>query len=181
MSPNPPLAALAALCLVGCAPTISGQDFLTTEMPEVTRSPAMAPPDAPEGSCWGHDVTPAVVETVTVPVLVQPAQIGADGGVRQPAVYRNETRPQIVREREEIWFQTPCETDMTPDFVASVQRALEARGAYGGPITGVIDPRTRAAIRRFQKPQGLDSGVLSLAAARQLGLAVAERPASTDG
>jgi peptidoglycan hydrolase-like protein with peptidoglycan-binding domain len=33
-----------------------------------------------------------------------------------------------------------------------------------------MDNRTRAAVRRFQKPQGLDSGILSLAAARKLGL-----------
>ena len=55
-------------------------------------------------------------------------------------------------------------------FIASLQRALGARDLYRGKISGEMDNRTRASVRRFQKPQGLDSGILSLAAARKLGL-----------
>jgi peptidoglycan hydrolase-like protein with peptidoglycan-binding domain len=40
-----------------------------------------------------------------------------------------------------------------------------------------MDARTRAAVRAYQKPEGLDSGILSLAAARRLGLVAVERPA----
>jgi peptidoglycan hydrolase-like protein with peptidoglycan-binding domain len=75
-----------------------------------------------------------------------------------------------VKERSVTWFETPCAAGQTPDFVASVQRALAARGLYRGPAHGEMDARTRAAIRRFQTPEGLDSGILSLAAARKLGL-----------
>ena len=32
-----------------------------------------APPGAPDGTCWGRLETPAVIETVTEQVLVQPA------------------------------------------------------------------------------------------------------------
>ena len=60
--------------------------------------------------------------------------------------------------------------------MSSVQRALSVRGLYRGPITGQMDSPTRAAIRKFQKPQGLDSGILSTAAARKLGLIAMERP-----
>ncbi|MCE8007928.1 MAG: hypothetical protein HEP69_13120 [Aestuariivita sp.] len=103
--------------------------------------------------------------------MLQPAEVSTDGTVLQPAIYKTETRQAIVRERKETWFQTPCPTDMTPEFIRSVQRALAARDVYSGAISGEMDARTRAAVRRFQKPQGLDSGILSLAAARQLGLA----------
>jgi peptidoglycan hydrolase-like protein with peptidoglycan-binding domain len=65
---------------------------------------------------------------------------------------------------------------MTPEFVASVQRALKVRALYRGPISGQMDSRTRAAIRAFQAPDGLDSGILSLDAARKLGLVAVERP-----
>ena len=76
----------------------------------------------------------------------------------------------VVEERRELWFETPCRSEMTPEFVASLQRALKVRGHYQGPISGEMTARTRRAIRSFQKPQGLDSAILSKAAARQLGL-----------
>jgi peptidoglycan hydrolase-like protein with peptidoglycan-binding domain len=62
-----------------------------------------------------------------------------------------------------------------------LQRALRARALYRGEISGVMDARTRAAVRRLQEPQGLDSGILSLAAARQLGLLVDPRFARPAG
>ncbi|WP_317055187.1 peptidoglycan-binding domain-containing protein [Roseovarius rhodophyticola] len=111
---------------------------------------------------------------MTQQILLQPAEILDDGTVARPAIYKTETRQQIVQERKETWFETPCASDLTPEFTASVQRALKARGVYRGPITSVMDARTRAAVRAYQKPQGLESGILSLAAARQLGLVAVE-------
>jgi Putative peptidoglycan binding domain len=102
----------------------------------------------------------------------------SDGSVTQPAVYKTETRQEIVRERRETWFLTPCQADMTPEFIASVQRALVARGLYRGNISGEMDAATRAAVRRYQKPQGLNSGILSTAAARKLGLVAVEKEAT---
>ena len=144
--------------------------------PEIVQTLQEAPPGAAPGTCWGKDVTPAVIETVTEQVLLQPAQVRGDGTVEDPAIYKTETRQAIVKERRVTWFETPCASDQTPDFVASVQRALKVRGLYRGPVTGQMDARTRAAVRAYQKPEGLDSGILSLAAARRLGLATVERP-----
>lgn len=143
--------------------------------PDLVQTLATAPPGAAPGTCWGKDITPAVVETVTEQILVQPAQILADGTVSQPAIYRTETRQAIVQERTETWFETPCATVQTPEFIASVQRALKARGFYRGTITGQMDTRTRAAIRRYQTPEGLNSSILSMAAARKLGLVAVTR------
>lgn len=165
-----------ALALSGTsACTSSGPDLGALGEPEVTRLSQVAPPGAEPGTCWGKNVTPAIIETVTHQVMLQPAQVMADGTVTQPAVYKTETRQDIVQERKEIWFLTPCPNAMTPEFIASVQRALAARGIYRGGISGEMDAGTRAAVRRFQKPQGLDSGILSLAAARKLGLVALER------
>lgn len=138
--------------------------------PELIRQTQTAPPGAPEGSCWGKKVTPARVETVTRQVMVQPPEVMADGTVRSPAIYRTATESVITRERSERWFETPCAERMTPEFIASVQRALKARGHYRGTASGRMDGRTRAAIRRFQKGRGLDSGILTLETARALGL-----------
>lgn len=137
---------------------------------EVMHSPADAPPGAEPGTCWGRDVTPAEIESVIDHVMIQPPEVDSSGIVRVPAVYRTERVQRIVREREEFWFRTPCAADLTPEFLSSLQRALQARGFYDGPINGQMTMATRSAIRAFQRPQGLDSGVLSLRAARQLGL-----------
>ncbi|WP_417248023.1 peptidoglycan-binding domain-containing protein [Celeribacter sp.] len=134
-----------------------------------------APPGADPEACYARTTTPAIIETVTEQVLVQPPQIAADGSVTYPAVYRTETRQEIVRERKELWFETLCEEEMTPEFIASLQRALEVRQYFTGAITGRMDIRTRRAIRAYQGEQGVESDILSLAAARKLGLKEVER------
>lgn len=123
-----------------------------------------------------------MVETVTEQILVSPAEVADDGTVTRPASYRTETAQKIVQERRVTRFQVPCRAELTPEFNTSVQRALKARGLYRGPINGQLDRGTRAAIRRFQKPQGFDSDILSIAGARQLGLiAVARDTPDTPG
>lgn len=147
----------------------------TLREPEVAYLTQTAPPGAAPGTCWGKHVTPALIETVTEQVLIQPAEVLSDGTVRNPAIYRTETRQQILRERRETWFETPCADAITPEFIASLQRALAVRGLLGSRPSGVMDGRTRAAVRQYQKQQGLDSGILSLASARQLGLVAVPR------
>ncbi len=133
-----------------------------------------APPGAAPGTCWSRIATPAVVETVTAQVLVAPEEIAADGTVT-PATYRTETRQAIVQNRSERWFETPCPEDMTREFIASLQRALAVRGHYTGPVTGMMDGATRAAVHAYQVRNGLDSGILSLDSARTLGLSAVQR------
>lgn len=134
-----------------------------------------APPGADPDACYARTTTPAIIETVTEQVLVQPPQIGADGRVLFPAVYRTETRQNIVRERKELWFETLCDEELTVEFVSSLQRALQARGYYNGSISGKIDRPTSRAIRAYQQAHDVDSHILSLAAARLLGLKAVER------
>ncbi|WP_460274646.1 peptidoglycan-binding domain-containing protein [Celeribacter sp. ULVN23_4] len=129
-----------------------------------------APPGADPASCYARHVTPAIIETVTEQVMVQPPQIDTNGAVAYPAVYRTETRQEIVRERKELWFETLCLEDWTPEFISSIQRALAVRGYFHGNVNGKMDHATRRAIRAYQVEQGVDSDVLSIAAARQLGL-----------
>ncbi len=135
----------------------------------------LRPPDAEPGACYGKEIAPAVIETVTQQVLVRAGTYGDDGSLLTPAAYRTETVQKIVRERADIWFKTPCANVRVDAFNASLQRALKVRGLYRGKITGDIDMWTRRAVRRYQKPFGLDSTTLSLASARKLGLVAVER------
>jgi peptidoglycan hydrolase-like protein with peptidoglycan-binding domain len=59
---------------------------------------------------------------------------------------------------------------MTPEFLASLQRALQARGIFRGAVTGAMDAPTQKAVRAYQQSLGLDLPVLTLAAAQSLGL-----------
>lgn len=162
-----------AACQPVPVPEAPGRADLAAEV--VRRSQSAGPPASEEGSCWANEVTPAIIETVTEQVEVTPAWIGPDGAVLAPASYRSVAHQKIVQDRESIWFLTPCPDTVTVDFIATVQRALKARGFYLLPLTGQMDAATRDAIRRFQTPLGLDSPVLSLAAARDLGIVATDR------
>lgn len=170
-----PAPLIALLALAACVPGLPPAVDRLEERPQIDSHAGSPPEAAPEG-CWARDETPARLETITEEVVVADPTLGPDGKVLVPAGTRTETRQEIVEKRRELWFQTPCPDSFTPDVVASLQRALQARGLYGGAITGALDTETRSAIRRYQEPQGLDSAVLSLAAARQLGLVAVETP-----
>lgn len=134
-----------------------------------------APPATPAGACWAREVTPAVIETVSEQEMIRPAQLAEDGTQLSPAVFRSVTRQKIVQDRQTVFFRTPCGADDNITFTASLQRALKARGLYAAPVTGEMNEATRIAIRRYQEPRGLDSKILSLAAARDLGLVAVDR------
>ena len=68
------------------------------------------------------------------------------------------------------WIELVCPEDRTPEFVASLQRALAARGDYAGEITGTIGPQTEAAITRYQARIGTGGTALSTESAERLGL-----------
>ena len=169
------LAALCLLALAGCAgaplppEAPSRADFSS----ELVLRDEPGPPEGPQGACWQADIRPAVIETVTEQVLIEPERKAADG-TAIPAVYGTETRQRIVEDRATVWFRAPCAAELTPDLIATVQRALKARGLYLMPLTGVLDAPTREAIRRYQRSRGLDSDHLSLAAARDLGVVAAD-------
>jgi hypothetical protein len=158
------------LALAGCLaanPPASRAD-LGDEM--VITDFTLGPPGARPGACYGKDVTPAVIEQVTEKVLVEEPQIGPGGNVIKPAKYEEHSTSRIVSGREEVFFETPCPPRWTPEFIASVQRALAARGLYRGAPSGSLDAATRKAIRAFQLKSGLNSGILSTESARALGL-----------
>ena len=69
-------------------------------------------------------------------------------------------------------FETICPPGFTEEFVASLQRALAARGHYDGPVHGTLDAATGRAVQDFQRGNGPDSPLLAIDSARLLGLVV---------
>jgi hypothetical protein len=102
----------------------------------------------------------------------QPASVPpAVPGVFDPdACWAQDRVPTAAGLAEDRLFAVPCPGVLNADFWSSVQRALAVRGLYTGPVTGHPGPLTAEAVRRFQAPLGLDSPILSLEGARQLGL-----------
>jgi hypothetical protein len=165
-----------ASLLAGCGtnPYPDGPD-VTAIIPDFASAQIPPPPGVSPDSCWVSDISPAEIQTVTRQIEVVPARIAADGTVLAPARFQTDTAQEIVKEREELIFETPCPAVLTPAFIATLQRALDARGLYRGPVTGVLDIPTRMAIRRYQTAQGLPSGLLSMQSARALGLLATPR------
>ncbi|MGJ8584984.1 MAG: peptidoglycan-binding domain-containing protein [Marinosulfonomonas sp.] len=147
--------ALALFCLAGCDPALQ-----------------KAGPVSETKICPVTDTTPAMIETETVQIIEEPAVLAEDGTVVTPPVYRTESRPKILKDRKEIEFDAVCPEDLDGEFVATLQRALRARGYLTTPTTGVMDAETRRAVRGYQINLGLNSDTLSIKAARELGLVV---------
>ena len=143
-----------ATALSGCS--IAGPDVTRFMEPDVILTRDAAPAAAQAGTCWAELQNTPVITSVTAQLLTQSAPR------RKPS--------ETIDDGKAVWFERPCDREMTPYFVETLQRALQARGLYRRDITGEMDTATRFAIRLYQQPLGLDSGILSLSAARSLGL-----------
>lgn len=155
-----------------------------TKLPEgaILMKPGERPKGGRIGACYGKDTTPAVIDTITETKQVTPARFSSDGStIITPPQYETTTR-QVVRAGGQVYyFEVPCPPAFTPEFIASLQRALQVRGFYSEEITSRMDAPTRAAIRAFQLP-GFNSEILTLETARKLGLvAFAPPPIYEDG
>jgi len=166
----------AVVLLLACAPVappvaapVLRSDFSAAV---VTSAPRQA-----AGECWHGSVRPAVFETVTELVEVRAEQRDATGAVIVPGLFRTDIRQTEARPRQPVWFRVPCPEDGAgaPSFIASLQRALKARGYFSGTVTGEMDAETDAAVLSYQSANGLDNAVLSLMAAQSLGLVTVTR------
>lgn len=65
--------------------------------------------------------------------------------------------------------------------VRAIQEKLKERGLYSGNIDGIFGTLTEAAVRRFQKQQGLTvDGIAGPATLKRLGITIGTIPAATD-
>ena len=111
---------------------------------------------------------PAQYKTITVTEMVSPPQTKA---IEIPAVYTTVTRKEKISDGHMEWRSILCQTNMTRDRIAQIQRALKARGFDPGPIDGVIGPETMAAVRAFQRKNNLPvDKYLNIATVRALGV-----------
>ena len=112
-------------------------------------------------------VIPAVYRTENRPRLVTPARTET---TTVPAEWRTVDKTREVGPARLEWREAPCARLVTPDLIRRVQAALVERGYGGARPDGVLGPRTREALERFQKDKGLHAGALTLDTLKALGV-----------
>ncbi len=141
----------AVASLVACVPAAEAPNPLAPPRLQVVITRSVEPPPGAPDRCFARDGVP--VEDALFP---DPRGIPA------------------------LWFEIPCGAVTDASLIAALQRALTARGFLASTGTGALDPDTRAAIAAYQTPLRLRSEVLSIAAARELGLAIWIPPGARD-
>lgn len=95
-----------------------------------------------------------MIETVTEQVIVSPEMRDAAGQITAPATFRSKTAQRMVQDRLDVWFRAPCPDQMDVAFIASLQRALKARGLLGAAISGSYDAPTAEPCAAFRPTAG---------------------------
>jgi len=125
--------------------------------------------------CYFENITPAEISTQVKTRLVQPEKRNTAGQLVSPAQYETTRIQTITKARSITKIDAVCPEDLTPEFIASVQRAFKARGLFSSTITGSMDTSTRRAILNFQTVRGVKSATVMKATAQELGLTVIEQ------
>ncbi|MEM7413302.1 MAG: peptidoglycan-binding domain-containing protein [Myxococcota bacterium] len=112
---------------------------------------------------------PAEYRTVRVQKLVQPAQ---EKKIEIPAEYETVTKRRLVSDSKTEWREVLCETNIRPDTIQALQRALKNAGHDPGPIDGVVGRETLEAVNTYQKAKGLPTGGLTIAVLNSLGVKI---------
>ena len=120
-------------------------------------------------------ITPAEISTLLETRLFQPKKRNTAGQLVSPAQYETTRTQTITKPRSVTKIDAVCPEDLTPEFVASLQRAFQARGLFFSKITGSMDTPTRRAILNFQIVRGVESATVMKATAQELGLVVIDQ------
>lgn len=87
-----------------------------------------------------------------------------------------------IRERQEqLAIPTLSRLGSRGSEVEAVQQALKDRGIYSGSVDGIYGSATEAAVKKFQKQQGLTAdGIAGPQTLKKLGVSVGSTPAVND-
>lgn len=111
---------------------------------------------------------PAKYKTIKVRKLVtQPSQ----KTVAIPAQYQTVTKRVKVSDEHMEWVPILCETNFNMDLIVELQRKLQKAGFNTGDIDGVFGGQTKAAVRAFQRKNGMPTGQLTIETLKALGVA----------
>jgi hypothetical protein len=110
---------------------------------------------------------PGEHKMVKVKKVVSPPRVKR---VLIPAEYQTVTERVKTTEGKMEWHRVLCETNMTVDVVASIQRAVKKAGYDPGRVDGDFGEKTLLAIQAYQRDKGLAVGNLTYETLRSLGV-----------
>lgn len=119
---------------------------------------------------------PGVYDTIKVKKTVVPAYLKR---MTIPARYDEVHKQVKVRNGKMEWRPVLCQTNVTPDLIRSLQKALKMASFDPGPIDGVLGQQTLAAIESYQQAKGLPVGGLTLETLEALRVPTGGKPAET--
>ena len=91
--------------------------------------------------------------------------------IEVPAEYTTVTRKRLVKAGGFTeWREILCSDKVTAYTVRQIQNALKDRGYEPGPSDNILGVRTKAALTKFQKDNGLPVGKLDFETLRALGV-----------
>lgn len=108
---------------------------------------------------------PARYRTVKVQKLVTPA---SERRIVIPARTKTVTSQVETAPAKLEWRQVLCQSNMNPEIITSLQRALKREGYQPGGFDGIVGPSTIRAIEAYQEDQGIDRGGITYEALQLL-------------
>lgn len=117
-----------------------------------------------------HEVVqiPAKYKKVRVKELVSDAQ---EIEVEVPAEYSYVVKKEVERPSYTQWEEVICKNNINSLMIMEIQKGLQSRG-YNLSVDGVFGEETKAALRHFQKTEGLPYGYLTKEGLEKLGLSL---------
>ena len=120
-------------------------------------------------------VSPATVQQVTVPAVYETIEVqrqtvpAREEVVVLPETYKTIEKKRVVGGGGMEWREVLCDTNGSPQIIASVQRALTQAG-YPVAADGDFGPATLGAMEAFQTSNGLPVGYLTVSTLDALGV-----------
>lgn len=143
-------------------PASTREEIIPAEYKTVTRRVVKTPASVRE------EAIPAEYATVSKKVVKSPASTRT---ITVPAEYQTVTKRNLVKQGGFTeWKEVLCESKVNSATVRQIQAALRDRGYDPGPIDNVMGARTRAALTKYQKDNGLPIGSLDLKTLQSLGV-----------
>jgi uncharacterized coiled-coil protein SlyX len=112
---------------------------------------------------------PAEYKTIKVKKMVSPPQKKV---ITIPAEYETVTKNVKISGGDLEWRRILCETNMTPDTIRKLQKALNNAGYKSGDADGIIGWRTMNAVTAYQKENKLATGSITYETLEKLGVAL---------
>ncbi len=135
---------------------------LPPEYKMVTKRVMVTPPRIEER------IIPAIYDTLIKQVLVEPAKTEQ---ILVPAAYKTVLEKRLIEiGGHHDWIEILCPQKVSANVVRQVQQTLWGEGVFDGAIDGIMGPKTKQALQRFQLENNLPKGNLNKETMAALGL-----------